>query len=129
MGRFFGSLLVALIIGAGIGLYLGWAAFPAQTDAAGAAALARRHQDEYTAMIAAGYQVDGDLIAVAERLRVIGVTDVPSFVQTTAERAIDNSIDLESIRDLVALSEALGRLTPVMEAYRRVEDRPAEGSG
>ncbi len=120
MGRFFGSLIVALLIGAGIGLYLGWSAFPAQTDAAGAAALAARYQDEYAAMIAGGYQADGDLIAVAERLRLIGVTDAPVFVQAATERAIANSINLEAIRDLVALAEAFGRVTPAMEAYRRV---------
>lgn len=129
MGRFFTSLLVALAIGAGIGLYLGWAAFPATTGAAEADALAQRYKDDYTVMVAGGYLADRDLNAVADRLRLIGVTDAPAHVQAVTERAISNSINLEDIRDLVALAEALGRLTPAMEAYRRVSALPVGVSG
>jgi hypothetical protein len=120
MGRFFTSLLAALVIGAGIGLYLGWVQFPAQTEAADADALAERYKEDFAIMIAAGFQADADADAAAQRLRLIGVTDAPSYIQMMAERAIANSIPLSDIQNLVALAEAMNRLTPAMQPYRRV---------
>jgi hypothetical protein len=120
MGRFFTSLLAALVIGAGIGLYLGWVQFPAQVEAGGADALAERYKEDFALMIAAGFQADADANAAAQRLRLIGVTDAPSYIQMMAERAIANSIPLPDIQNLVALAEAMNRLTPAMQPYRRV---------
>lgn len=118
MSRFLFSLLVALIIGALIGLYLGWVQFPAQTIDSPASALAQRYKDEYTVMVAKGYRADGDLGGALERLRVLEVENIPAYVQETAERFISNSRDLEEIRALVLLAEGVGRLTPVMQPYR-----------
>jgi hypothetical protein len=120
MGRFLTSLLATLIIGALIGLYLGWVQFPPETGDSSADALAQQYKDDYATMIAAGFRADGDLIAAAERLRLIGVGDAPAFIQQAAERAIANSAQVEDVRNLVALAEAVNRLTPAMEPYRRV---------
>ena len=46
-------------------------------------------------------------------------------VQEMAERYISSSRDLREIRYLVALSEGLGRLTPLMEPFRQLS-RPLE---
>jgi hypothetical protein len=120
MTRFLLSLLVALLVGLGVGLYLGWVQFPQLTVDSPASALAQRYKDEYTVMIAAGYLDDHDLTGALERLRVLGVDNVPVYVQEVTERYITNSRDVEDIRYLVALSEGLGRLTPIMEPYRMV---------
>lgn len=128
MGRFFTSLLVALVIGAMIGLYLGWVQFPAQTQAADADALAARYKEDFALMVAAGFQADRDTNAAAERLRLIGVTDAPGYIQMVTERAIANSIPLADIQNLVALAEAMNRLTPAMQPYRRVS-LPEGGGG
>jgi hypothetical protein len=120
MVRFLLSLLVALLVGLGIGLYLGWVQFPQQTIDSPANALAQRYQDEYAVMIAAGYLDDHDLTGALERLRVLGVDNAPAFIQEVTERYITNSRDIDDIRYLVALSEGLGRLTPIMEPYRIV---------
>ncbi|MBE2267930.1 MAG: hypothetical protein IAE80_06830 [Anaerolinea sp.] len=118
MGRFFLSLAVALIIGLVIGLYLGWVQFPVQTIDSPASALTQRYKDEYTVMVADGYRADQDLAGALERLRILGVENIPAYVQETAERFISNSRDLEDIRALVILAEGVGRLTPVMQPYR-----------
>jgi hypothetical protein len=118
MGRFFFSLLVALILGALIGLYIGWVQFPAQTIDSPASALAQRYKDEYTVMVAEGYRADSDLGGALERLRLLSVENIPAYVQETAERFITNSRDLEDIRALVLLAEGVGRLTPIMQPYR-----------
>ncbi len=120
MLRFLLSLLVALLIGAGIGLYLGWVQFPAQYVNSPASALAEPYRDDYTVMVAAGFLAENDTAAAVERLTWLGVADVPAHVQTVTERYIANSQDIDDLRALVALAEALNRLTPAMEPYRRV---------
>jgi hypothetical protein len=120
MIRFFLSLLAGLVVGLVIGLYLGWVQFPVEYVDSPAASLARRHQDDYTIMIAAGYLSDRDVSGAVERLALLGVENVPAHVQEVTERYITDSRDVNDIRMLVALSEGLGRLTPIMEPYRQL---------
>ena len=68
-------------------------------------------------MVAEGYLVDGDALGAVERLRVLGMSNVPLYVQEVTETYISNSRDLNDIQKLVALAAGLGRLTPVMEPY------------
>jgi hypothetical protein len=126
MVRFLVSFFVALLIGVGIGLYLGWVQFPAQFTNSDARALAPQYKDEYTVMIAAGYADDNDINGAVERLRILEVENVPAFVQEVTERYITNSRGVDEIQLLVALAEGMGRLTPIMEPYRQI--RPAEGT-
>lgn len=120
MTRFLLSLFAGLVVGLGVGLYLGWVQFPVEYVDSPARSLAQRYQDDYAVMIAAGYRVDQDLSGAIQRLRVLGVENVPVYVQEVTERYITNSRNVEDIRKLVALSEGLGRLTPIMEPYRQV---------
>ena len=120
MTRFLVSFFVALLLGIGIGLYLGWVQFPVQYIDSPASALAGQYKDEYTVMIAAGYSADSDLNGAIERLRFLGVENVPEFVQQVTERYISNSRAVDDIRLLVRLAEGMGRLTPIMEPYRDI---------
>jgi hypothetical protein len=114
------SLLVGLLVGAGVGLYLGWFQFPVQFVNSPAASLAERYQDDYVVMIASGYLKDADLGGAVDRLRILGVANIPAYVQEVTERYISNSRDARDIGYLVALAEGLGRLTPIMQPYRQV---------
>lgn len=114
------SLLVGLLIGALVGLYFGWERFPAEFINSPASSLAEEYKDEYIVMVAAGYLQDGDLGGAVDRIRILGVPNIPAYVQDVSERYITNSRDVNDITYLVALSESLGRLTPIMEPYRRV---------
>lgn len=125
MTRLFISTVIGVLIGLGAGLFIGWELAPTEYIDSPIQALSTRHKDAYTVMIAAGYLADGDALGAVERLRVLGVENVPAYVQDVTERFITNSADLEQIRRLVALAEGLGRLTPIMEPYRTL--RPAEG--
>jgi hypothetical protein len=120
MLRFLISLILGLLVGTGIGLYLGWVQFPVQFVDSPASALAQRYKDDYTVMIAAGFLDDGDATGAVERLRLLDVDNVPAYVQDVTERFITSSRDIDDIRNLVALSEGLGRLTPIMQPYRQV---------
>ncbi|MCC6801428.1 MAG: hypothetical protein IT319_00985 [Anaerolineae bacterium] len=120
MVRFLLSFIGALIVGLLLGLYLGWVQFPVKYTDSSADRLAQRFKDDYTVMVANGYQTDSDLTGALERMRVLGVENVPVYIQETTERFITNSRDVNDIRALVALSAGLGRMTPIMEPYRLV---------
>jgi hypothetical protein len=118
MTRFLLSLLVAFLIGLGIALYIGWVQFPRQRSDSTADMLDQRYQDEYAVMIAQGFLAENDVTSALERLRLLQVENVPAYVQDVTERFITTSRSIDDIRALVALSEGLGRLTPIMEPYR-----------
>jgi len=118
MTRFFFSIVLGIVAGILGGLLIGWVVAPAEYIDSPIAALAPTFKDDYTLMIASGYLVDGDVLGAVDRLRALGVENVPAYVQDTTERYITNSRDVNDIRLLVALSEGLGRVTPVMENFR-----------
>lgn len=119
MVRLLLSLVIGLVIGVIVGLYLGWFQFPVEYLDSPISRLDPQYRDTYTVMIANGYRSDGDALAAIERLRVLGVSDVPDFVYQQAERYITNSRDLRDIRALIALSEGLGRTSPQFDSYRQ----------
>ncbi|MFN8379329.1 MAG: hypothetical protein U0452_11735 [Anaerolineae bacterium] len=121
MKRVLLSLLIGAAVGLGIGLFLGWVQFPAQTVDNPASALAGRYKDDYTVMVARAYVRDGDLTGAFDRLRPLGEVNIPSFVQEVTERTISSSGDVSDIQVLVALAAGLGRLTPIMEPYRQAQ--------
>lgn len=122
MLRFLVSLIIGLVVGLGIGLYLGWVRFPVEFVNSPASSLSQRYKDDFIVMVASGYLKDGDLGGAVERLRLLGVANIPAFVQEVTERYISNSQNADDISVLVALSENLGRLTPIMQPYRRITE-------
>lgn len=120
MLRFLISLVIGLALGVLIGLYLGWVQFPVQFVDSPASSLSERYKNEYMVMVASGFMKDGDLGGAVERLRVLGVANIPAYVQEVTERYISNSQDADDISVLVALSESLGRMTPIMLPYRQI---------
>jgi hypothetical protein len=115
--RYVGSLLVGLVIGLAVGVYVGWEQFPVEYTNSSLAALSPRYQEEYTVMVAEGYQYDRDVNAAIERLQPLGKENIFDYVQDLTERYISQS-NVPDIPKMVALAEALGRLTPIMEVYR-----------
>lgn len=120
MTRFLFSLVFGLVVGVVVGLYIGWVQAPVEYVDSPATDLGPRYKDEYTVMIANGYQVDNDVEGAIQRLRVLGFDNIPARVQEMTERYITSSRDVDDIQALVALSEGLGRLTPIMQPYREV---------
>src|SRR5690606_2474225 len=112
-----GSLLIGVPIGLAAGVYLGWVQFPVEYTNSSMQALAPRYQDEYTVMVSEAYLVDRDAEAALRRLAVLGKENVPDYVQDLTERYITQS-NVPAIPSMVALAEAMGRLTPLMEVYR-----------
>jgi hypothetical protein len=126
MVRFILSFIAALIVGLLLGAYLGWVQFPVKYTDSGADRLAQRSKDEYTVMVANAYLDDSDLTGALERMRLLGVENVPAYIQDTTERYITNSSNVTDIRALVALSAGLGRLTPIMQPYQILTPVPSQ---
>lgn len=116
------SLILGLLLGALAGLYFGWIQFPPAARNSVLPELTQRYRDEYTVMIAAGYAVDRDIDGALERLSLLQIDDIPSYLHKATERIIGTSAhDLGDIRLLVGLAHDLGRLTPVMEPFLVLE--------
>lgn len=120
MLRVFASIVIGILLGAGAGLFFGWVVAPVEFVDSPMSDLATRYQDEYLLMIAAGYQVDGNVNAAIDRLRHLGHDNIPAYIQEVTERYISNSRNVDDIRLLVALAEGVGRLTPPMESFRQL---------
>ncbi len=118
--RRIGSLLVGLLIGLSTGVFLGWGPFPVEYRNSPLSALAPRYQEEYTLMVAEGYQVDRDIEAALERLRPLGKPNTIDYVIELTERYISQS-NIPAIPVMVALVEALigpENLPAIMQLYR-----------
>ena len=124
MLRFLISLLIGIFIGFAIGLYLGWVPFPVEYVNSPASALAQSYKDDYTVMVANAWLQDQDTELALTRLRLLEVENIPQHVQDVTERYISGSVFIDEMPSLVALSEALGRLTPIMIPDRQAEVAP-----
>lgn len=118
MPRIARSLIPGLLLGALAGLFFGWIPFPPEARNSALPDLLQRYRDEYTVMIAAGYAVDRDLAGALERLSLLQVDDIPSYLEKTTARIIGTSAhDLGDIQLLVRLAHDLGRMTAVMAPF------------
>lgn len=116
MIRVFISTVLGVLLGIGIGLGIGWG-LPQEYTESTIAELAPQYRESYTVMIAMAYVQEHDVDAALQRLRVLGVENIPAYVQELAERYISTSRSVEDIRLLVALSEGFGRLTAPMQSF------------
>jgi hypothetical protein len=115
-----GSLIVVTLfalLGAGLGLYLGWVVSPVQYVDADPASLGQPHKDDYVLMIAAIYSADGDLDSARTRLAVLGFDDPGAGVAAVTGRMINARRPEADLRRLARLAAALNAATPEMQPY------------
>lgn len=138
MRQFIVTGLIALLVGLGLGLYIGWVQYPVEYRNSHMCQLASRYQAEYTLMVARGYRMDGDVQKAVERLRPLRaegkpecqasdsppIDNIADWVQSLTERYISEGASQQQIRDLVALAEAFNRVTPIMESFRDSNPTP-----
>jgi hypothetical protein len=108
---------LGLLFGVGLGLFLGWAAWPTEFTEADPTILEESYQRDYTIMIAGAYTLDGDLPAARRRLATLGKEDSNAWLLTlTVEHILGNESEVE-IRQLVLLANDMGLYSPAMEPY------------
>ncbi len=128
MRRLLVSVIIGMAVGVAAGFIIGWGIAPVRYVDSPLNLLAEQpYQDEYAVMVAAAYAQTGDLEQAIERLRPLDHPNIPSWVQEVTERYISRGRSVADITDLVALAEALGRLTPAMEPYR-IPATPSPGA-
>ncbi len=115
MRRFLLSLTLGLLLGALAGVAIGWLNPPPAARNSRLSDLAQPHRDDYTIMIAAGYAHDGDLAGALERLQLLEINELTSYLRAITERIINSgSRELDDIRMLARLTAELGGATPAM---------------
>ena len=118
-------LLAGLLAGSLLGWTLGQLAGGGALNPGSADQQSRQFRDDQLVMIAAAYSEDGDLPAAWRRMRLVAGSAGVVALQSTAERFIANSRNVQDIRFLVALAEGLGRLTPAMSPFLMSEPADA----
>lgn len=109
-------LLIGLVLGIGLGLYIGWEAAPAEYVDANPGYLADEYQQDYVRMIAAAYAVEGDADLAQARVAGLGAEGMEVVTAVTLD-AILQQQDLAEIRQLVNLAAVLGIYSPAMDPY------------
>ena len=109
-------ILVGLIVGAGLGLYLGWAVWPVEFVDGNPAGLEPNYQQDYLLMVAMAYSQTGDLEQARQLLAGFGGGSGQLLLTFTVEAILSGRAETD-IRPLVALSHDLGLESPAMAPY------------
>lgn len=110
------TLILGLIVGALVGVGVGWLA-PITDVGASVDKLNPDAKAEYTVMIGAAYGVDGDWDTAQSRLGQIGEEDPAGYVVRLAEQYISQGRSPDDIRNLVRLAARYGYITAPMQPY------------
>lgn len=120
-------LAVGAAVGAAAGFLVGWVIWPIEFTEADPTVLEESYQRDYTMMIAAAYNLDGDLISARRRLASLGKEDSDDWLLTVTVDHILNQGDDVEIRQLVQLATDLGLESPLIAPY--VSDSPVGAAG
>ena len=126
--RVLGLLIIGLAVGAGLGVYLGWVAWPTEFTDANPSVLQERYQRDYILMIATVYSSDGDLAAARRRIDSLGENGEEALFSYTLDTILRAENEIE-LRQLVHLAADLGLHSPAMDPYlETAEQEPDNGS-
>ncbi len=114
--RSFFIVVLGLAIGTGLGLYLGWVAWPTRFTDAAPSILQESYRQDYVRMIAAAYAADNDFAAAQQRVADLG-EDGRNYVLSVTLDVILLGQDEAEIRRLVKLASDLGLSSPAMTPY------------
>lgn len=119
----FGFLGIGLIIGIGLGLFLGWVAWPTEFTDANPSVLAEDFKQDYVLMIAMDYAGTGDLAAARQQVSSLGAGGEDFLFSFTLDQILQGDNEAE-IKPLAQLANDLGRYSPAMAPYLTSEATP-----
>jgi hypothetical protein len=111
--------LIGLAVGLGIGLYLGWIAWPVQYYDTDMTSFHPQYQFDYAVMVGAAYELDGNWERAAERLDALGQPDPGPWLQHLILDSISQGRDPVKIGHLISLADPLGVRTEIMDPFVR----------
>jgi len=100
--------LIAFAAGIGVGLLVGWYAWPVTYTESAPTRMRQDWKDEAIWMAAQAFAYDRDLEAAQARLRPLGSDDLGELVLARAEKAIAQNLSTRHITSLARLAAALG---------------------
>jgi hypothetical protein len=109
-------LVVGAAIGVAAGFLVGWVIWPIEFTEADPTVLEESYQRDYTVMIAAAYDLDGDLLLARRRLASLGKDDLDGWLLSVIVESLDREDEVQT-RQLVHLASVLGVESPVMAPF------------
>jgi hypothetical protein len=110
-------LVSSLAIGIGLGLFMGWYAWPVNITETSPADLRSDWKAEVIWMAAQSFAYDGDLELAQTRLAPLGSNDLGLLVLDRAKLAIDQKLPRIQVAYLAKLAAALGATSPRLKPY------------
>ncbi len=110
-------VVIGLMTGAVVGLLVGWVFWPVKFVDTTIADLAPEHKEEYALLVAYTYALDGDLENAVARLDKLEVPNSNQWLSALIDRYIVEGREVDDLRALVTLADALGISSPQMMAY------------
>ena len=109
--------LVAVLAGAGLGLWYGWVVNPVEYQDTDVAHLYAVYRDEFVLMVGQAYALDGDLDTARARLALLSWPDPANTVADMAEAAIEQGSSRLDVQALARLAAALGVQRDTLRPY------------
>ncbi len=119
----FGFLGFGLLLGIGLGLFLGWVAWPTEFTDANPSILAEEYKQEYLLMLATDYALTGDLPIARQKVSSLGDRGEDFLFSYTLDQILQGS-NPDEIHLLAQLANDLGRYSPAMDPYLTTEAIP-----
>ena len=110
-------ILIALVVGIGLGLAVGWYVWPVTYTESAPPRMRQDWKDEAIWMAAEAYAYDRDLEAAQARLRPLGAGDIGKLVLERAEKAVAQNLALKQITSLARLAAAFGARSASTDPY------------
>jgi hypothetical protein len=128
MSRISGSILLAFLVGLGVGLVYSWVFSPLRVVDANPRTLRADFKDQYRSVIAAAYAATGNLPRAQARLALLGDSNSVEALNAQAQRMLASGQQFEHADQIVALALALDEdngdalvSTPTIEIVNNVE--------
>jgi hypothetical protein len=109
--------LIALAVGIGLGLVVGWYVWPVTYTESAPTRMRQDWKDEAIWMAAQAFAYDRDLEAAQTRLRPLGSGDLGALVLERSEKAIAQNLPRPQIVHLARLAAALGARSERTDPY------------
>jgi hypothetical protein len=110
-------VIVATLVGVGLGLLIGWVVLPVKYVDTSIADLQADHQEEYIVLVASAYALDRDVEKARARLDQLEAANVNQWIAGLADRYIAEGKEEADIRALAELAKGLGVDTAHLVAY------------
>lgn len=121
-------LVIGLLIGSGLGLYIGWVVSPTELTDVTPAGLSDAAQQDYLLLVAGAYWQDDNFVAARQRLGELSRVDINEWILATTVDLILQGEDELEIRQMVYLANSLGLDSPAFAPYLPVKPAVEEGT-